>query len=355
MDLEIKAFSELNLNDPFFDSLRESYPGFDDWFKKKDRLGESAYVFFDENENILDFLYLKLEDGIIADVTPILPAKKRLKVGTFKIRPRHSRRGERFMKKIMDRAIADNVDEIYVTIFPKAELEYLIKFFERYGFTHIANKEHKDGGSEYVLVKNMRETIGDIYKDYPFVSIDGVQKKILAIKPNYHTALFPDSLLNNEDPYDLVKDVSSTNAIHKIYICWMRDVDKLQHGDIVLIYRTNDGNGPANYRSVVTSVCTVDEVKTFKDFKNEDEFVEYANEYSIFTETELRRWYRYKNNFTIVKMLYNVAFTKRVIRKALLERVRLDGNAYWGFLSITDEQFKQIIELGQADGHYFID
>lgn len=355
MDLEIKFFSELNLEDNFFDTLKESYPEFSDWFIKKAANGESAYVFFDEKGKILDFLYLKIEEDAMEDVTPVLPAKKRLKVGTFKIKPRHSRRGERFMKKIMDRAISDNVDEVYVTIFPKPELEYLIRSFEKYGFHHTANKDHGDKGSEYVLVKNMRTFEGNVVKDYPFVSRAGSEKRILAIRPDYHTALFPDSILNNEDPYDLVQDVSSTNSIHKIYICWMKDVDKLKQGDLILIYRTNDGKGYANYRSVVTSVCTVYEVKTFKDFKDENDFIQYTNQYSIFSSKELSRWYKYKNNFTVIKMLYNVAFTKKVIRKILLEEVGLDGSAYWGFLPVTDEQFNQIIELGQADGRYFID
>lgn len=355
MDLEIKLFSELNLEDTFFDTLKESYPEFSDWFNRKAENGETAYVFFDEKGKILDFLYLKIEEDAIEDVTPVLPAKKRLKVGTFKIKPRHSRRGERFMKKIMDHAISENVDEVYVTIYPKPELEYLISSFEKYGFHHIANKNHGDQGSEYVLVKDMRTFEGDIVKDYPFVSKAETEKRILAIKPDYHTALFPDSILNNEDPYDLVQDVSSTNSIHKIYICWMKDVDKLKQGDLILIYRTNDGKGYANYRSVITSVCTVHEVKTFKDFKNEDDFIKYTNQYSIFSLKELSRWYKYKNNFTVIKMLYNVAFTRKVIRKKLLEDVGLDGSAYWGFLPVTDEQFNQIVELGQADGRYFID
>ncbi|MBO7552545.1 MAG: N-acetyltransferase [Bacteroidaceae bacterium] len=355
MDLEIKSFSELNLEDTFFDSLKNSYPEFSEWFNKKAANGESAYVFFDKENNILDFLYLKIEEDSIEDVIPVLPAKKRLKVGTFKISPRHSRRGERFMKKIMDRAIADNVDEVYVTIFPKPELEYLITFFNIYGFHHVANKDHGDKGSEYVLVKNLRTYEGDIVKDYPFVSKVGCEKRILAIRPDYHTALFPDSILNNEDPYDLIQDVSSTNSIHKIYICWMKDVDKLKQGDLILIYRTNDGKGYANYRSVITSVCTVNEVKTFKDFRDENDFIDYTNQYSVFSRKDLSRWYKYKNNFTVLKMLYNVAFTKRVIRKKLLEEIGLDGNAYWGFLSVTDEQFNKIVELGQADGRYFID
>ena len=354
MDLEIKAFSELNIEDTFFDTLKESYPEFPDWFNKKAAQGETAYVFFDNAGKILDFLYLKIEEGEISDVSPKLPAKRRLKVGTFKILPRHSRRGERFMKKIMDRAIDDNVDEIYVTIYPKLELEYLIKSFENYGFYHVADKEHGELGSEYVLVKDMRTIVGDIMKDYPFVCKEGVNKWILSIKPEYHTALFPDSILNNEDPYNLVKDVSPTNSIHKIYICRMKDVDKLKKGDLVLIYRTNDGQGYANYRSVVTSVCTVNEIKTFGDFKNKEDFIKYTNQYSIFSPDELARWYDYKNNFTVIKMLYNVAFTKKVIRKTLLEQVGLDSTAYWGFLPVTDEQFNKIVKLGEADGRYFI-
>ena len=355
MDLEIKTFAELDLEDSFFDSLKESYPEFKEWFYKKIKRGESAYVFFDNYGKIIDFLYLKIEREEMNDVIPTQPIKTRLKVGTFKVKPRHTHRGERFMKKIMDCAIAEDVDEIYVTIFPKPELHYLIYLFERYGFHHVANKHHDIGGDEYVLVKNMRLIEGNIIKDYPFVSTENSSKKILAIKPNYHTALFPDSILNNENPYDLVQDISPTNSINKIYICWMKDIETLSQGDILLIYRTNDGKGYANYRSVITSVCTVDEIKTFKDFENEEDFIAYASQNSVFSTDDLRKYYRYKNNFKVVKMLYNVAFTKKVIRKTLLEDVGLDKDAYWGFMPITDEQFKHIIKLGKADERYFID
>lgn len=354
-DIVIRFFSELNIDDPFFDTLKESYPGFKDWFMRKAADNESAYVFMDRKERILDFLYLKNEDEEMNDVNPPLPAKRRLKIGTFKISQRGSKRSERFMKKIMDRAIADDVDEIYVTIFPKANLEYLIKIFEYYGFEHIANKDHGERGYEYVLVKNMRKFNGDIFKDYPFVKSEGVEKRILSIKPNYHTLLFPDSILHNENPYNLVKDISHTNSIHKIYICWMYDVNQLKKGDILLIYRTSDGLGSANYRSVVTSVCTVNEIKTYNDFYSEDDFIRYTNQYSIFPENDLRKWYRYKNNFTVIKMLYNVAFTQKVIRKSLLEEVGMNADMYWGFCPVTDEQYKRILKLGGADERYFVD
>ena len=44
---------------------------------------------------------------------------------------------------------------------------------------------------------------------------------VLSINPEYHTKLFPDSILTNELKYDLIQDVSETNSIYKIYVCWM--------------------------------------------------------------------------------------------------------------------------------------
>lgn len=353
MDLEIKRFSELDIQDPFFDSLRASYPEFNAWFNRKAEAGENAYVFFDEMGWIIDFLYLKIEEEEVSDVVPALPAKRRLKVGTFKLVSRGTRRGERFMKKIMDRAVAENVDEIYVTIFPTEELQYLIHSFERFGFEHIANKPHNGGLSEYVLVKDMHSVKNDIIKDYPFVKRNGVSKHLLSIIPDFHTKLFPDSILTNES-YNLVQDISSTNSIYKIYICWMDGVEQLKKGDLLLIYRTSDNKGPAAYRSVATSICTVDEIRTFHDFKDCDAFVNYAKPYSIFDTNDLTRWYRTRSNFVVIRMLYNVAFTRKVIRKTLLEQVGIPAEAYWGFCPLTDQQFEQIIKIGQADERYFI-
>ena len=54
-------------------------------------------------------------------------------------------------------------------------------------------------------------------------------------------------------------------------------------------------------------------------------------------------------------MLYNVAFSKRAIRKDLVENGALDAQARPSLLELKDEQFKKIIELGQANERYFID
>ena len=250
MDLQIQQFADIDLKDPFFDSLRASYPEFDEWYHKKEAVGATAYCYY-INEELKDFLYLKLEEEELSDVVPVQPLKKRLKVGTFKVDNdnRHTTRGERFMKKIMDMAIAEDVDEIYVTMFPTEELQGLIRMFEKFGFSHIADKPHEDGNTEYVLIKDMRTRVDDFKLDYPFVKKAGAAKYVLSINPEYHTQLFPDSILKNEQKYDLIQDVSETNSIYKIYLCWMQGTRELKAGDKLIIYRTTDDKGKAYYGS----------------------------------------------------------------------------------------------------------
>lgn len=344
--IHIKPFNEIDIEDPFFDSLSEDYEGFKDWFERKSEAGTEAYVQYIDGA-LKAFLYLKDEsDTPLEDVTPPRPACRRLKVGTFKVDPHNTRLGERFVKKIMDKGIVDNYDEIYLTIFPKHE--GLINLLMRYGF----KKEGTKGG-EIVMVKDLKNLSGDILLDYPLVDITNSRKFLLAIKPEYHTKMFPDSILRNEDLYDLIKDVSYTNGIHKIYISSMEGTKVLRRGDIIVIYRTSDGNGPAMYRSVVTSVCQVEEVKTKSDFAGLEEFIDYTNKYSIFDGEVLNNWFKYKPNFSVIKMTYNIALNKRVIRKCLIEELGITA-PYWGFFKLTDDQFEAILKKGEVNENLII-
>ncbi len=354
MDVRIEKFRDIDLKETFFDSLRHSYKSFDEWFQKKKDAGEEAYVYRNpDNGLILDFLYLKPETEALNEVTPPLPIKKRLKIGTFKVTSRKTRSGEYFLKRALDRALAEDVEECYVTIFPTDDLKLLISRFEAFGFKCVAQKEHSDGRKENVYVRNMREVERGVLNQYPFVRICENKKWLLSIYPDYHTKLFPDSILKTEDPYEVLQDVSETNSIHKVYVCCMRDVWNMQPGDTVIIYRTKDDKGSAAYRSVATSICVVEEIKTSDDFVCFEEFFKYANTYSIFDENQLRMWYNQGRRMTAVKMTYNVAFKRKVINKTLIESVGMNPS-YWGFCSVTDEQFKHILQLGAADERYFI-
>lgn len=338
-----RPFLEVDLEDPFFDSLKSSYDNFTDWFKRK--AGEPAYVGYNDSGEVKAFVYLKEETSIVTDVTPSIPAPC-LKIGTLKIEAHGTRLGERFIKIIFDELRKARLNLAYVTVFP--DQTALIDLFQKYGFVL-----HGTKGKEVVYVKNIPTKNRGVLLDYPVVKSTGVQKWLLAIRPEYHTPLFPDSILCNESP-ELIQDVPETNSIHKVYIGWMRDFPLLHDGDGIIIYRCqNAWGGLAWYRSVATSLCVVEEVRPKKTFRSEVEFVTYCKKHSIFSEKELSRAYRSQRlGLHAIKMTYNFAFEKRPNLRTLVMSGAVPHpkeKQYMGLLRLSDEAFSTILRLGGID------
>ncbi|WNN53764.1 N-acetyltransferase [Hafnia alvei] len=355
-NLKYIPFNEVDFSDVFFDSLKEDYShGFLDWIeRKKSSITDYAYVLYDDKNLIDGFMYLKIEKGNVDDVEPSILGSTHLKVGTFKFNPKGTLRGQRFLKKIFDHALNDAVNDIYVTVFDKHS--YLIRLFQKYGFVKHGTKTSLNG-VENVFVRNFsRDSLtGDLLSDYPFIKKQQNERiYILSIYPEYHTRLFPDSKLITESP-DIVKDISYANSIRKIYICGMADIAHLKHNDIIFIYRTSDGQGPAYYRSVITSICVVEEVRNIHSFANIDDFLKYCMRYSVFTESELRNFYKTKKYPIIISFTYNIALPKRLNRATLINDVGLNPKAYWGIMELTDSEFNKIIELSNVNESIIVD
>jgi L-amino acid N-acyltransferase YncA len=340
MNLSREKFKFINLADSFFDSLKLDYKEFSEWFAKKSE--DFAYVFKNEHGSIEGFLYLKRENGALEDVIPPLASADRIKVGTFKINAHGTKLGERFIKKIFDHVISEEVNEIYVTVFEKHAP--LISLFERYGFERKAEKITKNG-IELVLVKQLQTPFIDAVKNYPTIHLKGHNIYLLSLYPQWHTRLLPDSILKNENS-DIVQDISHTNSIHKVYLAAMNGMENLKRGDILLIYRTSDGQGSANYRSVVTSICVVEEYRKINSFNSKDEFLNYCRPYSVFTEDELSDFWLRKKYPHVLRFTYNVALKKRIIRGDLINEIGLDASAYWGFMQLHESQLLSIAEKG---------
>lgn len=346
------TFDEIDLSDPFFDSLKAQYAeGFVEWFKKKQAAKEPVLVINEPNDGSLSgFVYTKVETGPITDVEPQLPPAKRLKVGTLKIIAHGTKLGERALKKIFDRAMILGVSEVYVTVFDTHQS--LISLFERYGFEKKAKKNTKNG-QELVLVKSLEKTQSSFLKDYPRYRSSGNAKWLLAVYPEYHSNLFPDSLLKTEKT-SILEDVSHTNTIQKIYVAGIA-LTRISPGDIVVVYRTTDEPGRAKYRSVATSICVALESKKRSDFSNEQQFVDYCEKHSVFSEDQLREKWRLDKRLYTIKLLYNLALPKRPIRKVLMEDVGIAEQPRWDLKPLTDKQFERILELGEADENFIVD
>ena len=343
MELVRKKFQNINLKDAFFASLIKDYKEFSDWFARKAE--DSAYIFEDDAGNINGFLYLKTEDEAISDVSPQLPAKRRIKVGTMKINARGTKLGERFLKKIFDHALHNDVEEIYVTVFPHHDV--LIGLFLKYGFVQAAEK-HTTNGTEIVLVKSLATLQNGLNKSYPMIKNTGVNRYLLSLKPMWHTRLLPDSILRNENAR-IIEDVSHTNSIHKVYLAAMQGLEVLKPGDILLIYRTSDGAAPAHYRSVATSVGVIEEYRSIHSFASRDEFMAYCQPYSVFSDAELNQFWDRKKYPHVFRFTYNAALKRRVTRGEMIEQFGLDSNAYAGFMPLTKNQFDSIIQAGEID------
>lgn len=345
--LRLTKFRDLSIADPFFDSLKDGYDEFPDWFARK--ANEDVYIVAD-GRRLSGMVYLKEENGPVLDVEPPLPNRHWLKVGTLKIDGRGTKLGERVIKKIFDTAIEVGAEGIYVTVF---EIHAsLIALFERYGFVETGTKT-TDNGVERVLTRTLTVHDADPLKRYPFIRARGRRFWLLAIYPEYHSRLLPDSILRNE-PREIVQDVSHSNTIHKVYISGLA-LQRMSPGDAVLFYRTTDQPGRAYFRSVVTSVCVVEEVRQKRDFGGLADFLAYTRPRSVFDEGELTEKYHTMQRLAVAKMTYNAAFGRRITRGALLDGRIVEEQPRWDLRELSRAQFDQILQMGAVNARLVID
>ena len=340
-----KHFGEINLKDPFFDSFREDYKGFDKWFNKK--ADEVAYVTYN-NDCLLSFLYLKVEskEENYSDIVPVFAPKKRLKIGTFKVVSNGVRLGERFLKIVFDNAIKNRVDEIYVTIFDRSdEHRRLIDLLEEWGFAY-CGKKASSSGEELVYVRVFRPAYNSESPNstYPYISRQA-DAFLVPIYPEYHTELLPDSILKTESPTAFAENEPHRNAIRKVYISRSLERD-LKSGDIIIFYRTG-----GLYKSVVTTIGIIDEV--IFDIANENDFIAKCRKRSVFTDKSLSEHWNYNKDLRpfIVNFLFVYSLPKRITLKQLIEFGIVKGvdSAPRGFQRITSEQFNVLLRETNTD------
>lgn len=341
-----KRFGELNLDDSFFDSFKEDYPGFKKWFNSK--ANEPAYVTLNDGK-ILSFLYLKAEgtDESYNDINPVFTAKRRIKIGTFKVVSNGLKLGERFLKIVFDNAILNKVDEIYLTIFNhRDEHKRLIDLIEVWGFVYWGMK-----GNEHVYVRQFTPAFdfSNLKKTYPFISErNGIF--IVPIYEDYHTELLPDSILNTESPLDFVEAYPHRNAITKVYVS--RAIKPHPNkGDVLVFYRTG-----GYYKSVVTTIAIVEEV--IYNIASETEFINHCRKGSVFPENELKAMWNYKSSKPfVIRFLYVYSFPHRINMKQLIDFGILQGvdDAPRGFKPISSDQFQIILKQTKSNESFIID
>lgn len=342
-----KKFSDVDLDDSFFDSLKADYPEFKDWFYKKRDMNEDTLVYNDD-DGVGAFLYLKDEEEPIELANGNLPRERRLKIGTLRLseRQRGIRLGEGAIGVALWKWQEKRVDEIYVTVYDKHT--ELVRLFERFGFI-IAGK-NKRGESVYIKTRKNID-YSDPYKSFPFIKSNFDKAGVIPITESFHDKLFPYSeLMGNKKE---IEEITAGNGITKVFIGTPWTPTNYQIEEPVGIYRVYEGETGKTYKSVITSYATITKIDIVKSNNycriSQDKFIEMAGNKSVFSFEELIQIYNNNKNVEMIELVYNGFFGKghNINHKTLVSNNLFPCHPYQ--INYTKEQFIKILGMGESD------
>jgi len=259
-----------HLGSEFFDSLREGYPGFDEWFRDKAREGRRAWITWEE-QGVLGAIciFAHQTDEPITQEGMILPGPA-LKLSTFKVAPavRGRKIGELFLKAAFRYATQNRLEHIFI----HGDLDkyhFLFELLEDFGFANVGSDPGSDGRDVVYLKKHPVEQPQDqdlqpfeyLRRYFPHFRHDlAVRKFVVPIQPHFHRTLFPD-YDSPVDPqlalFDLQSPNTTGNAIKLAYLCHAQ-ISTVHPGDVVLFYRSDD-------ERAITSVGVVEDFQSLSD------------------------------------------------------------------------------------------
>lgn len=354
-NFSLKKFSEIDLNDPFFDSLKADYPvegnvkPFEVWFPEKAQEGRTALV-FDDEDGIGAFVCIKNEAEPITLQNQTLPQKERCKITTIKIaeRFRGQRIGEGAIGLVLWKWQDLGLEDIYVTVFDKHDL--LIALLTKFGFVKVGYNLNGEG--VYLRSRNNVD-YSDPYKSFPFINPDFENAGYLCVNDIYHDTLFPYSELKNT----LQKSValSVKNGLSKIYVGAQYTVPPYKIGEPIFIYRIHTGAGVKRYKSCLTSFCIVTNViavkRNYTHLMTFAELLAKIGNKSVFDASELQTKYNNNQNMFVIEMLYYGYFGEgHNINMDALETKGFWSSSHNGtypaLIRLTPDEFKQILREG---------
>lgn len=326
------------LSQAFFNSLREGYAGFDDWFRKKARENRMAWVYRDES-GVLGAIciYAVQTDEAVTDDSAKLEGEA-LKLCTFKVGQgvRGRKIGELFLKAAFRYGTENACEHIFI----HADVEkhnYLVNllidfgFEDRgaYGLDRVFVKRHPIAAPDDVGIPPL-EYVQRFYPHYQAGT--QVRKFLVPIQQGYHRILFPD--------YDAVQSLlfiaggSIGNAIKLAYLCHSA-AKKIRPGDVLLFYRTED-------ERAVTSLGVVDQFAVLDDAAKIAALVSRRTVYSI---KEIEDMVSQPTKVILFRLV------KHLARPVSYQQLQNDGVVTGPIQSITnisDDNFSRVLAAGGA-------
>jgi rRNA-processing protein FCF1 len=337
----------LRIADPFFESLKREYQGFENWFRRISQEGRKCWVYFRVDSSIGALLIYKIEDEPI-DSTPPLPKARRLKLSTFKVDEAGFKIGELFVKLSIEYAINNDIREIYLTHFIKAS-DSLVDLIGKYGFLKVSKKEN----GEDVFFKTLFPNRAQI-KTLPPQEVakncwpnfcDGriVRKFIIPIRPQYYDRLFIEHEGRQTEIIEhMGQFIIEGNTIEKAYLCHS-GIRKVFPGDILLFYRSQD---------LKELKCLGVIEKVYTNLRDKDRIIKIVGKRTVYTIDEIAVIARKPT--TVILFTWHFGL-KRPLKLVKMKEMKILSAAPQSIVRISHEKYLRIKSEGALDERFTID
>lgn len=347
-----KAY-ELDIRAEIFDSLREGYPEFDDWFVEKCQRAQRDCWVIEVDEEIVGIVIYKVESSGATDA--LSTGSKFLKLCTFKMSPsyRGERFGEQLLKQALWHAASNAFDVIYVTAFEDQAV--LINLLNHFGF----RITYRNKRGEFVLEKSISK---DVNKPKDMLPLEATlinypryyhgnenSKFAVPIQGDYFDRLFPENDGKRQGELFRPGELSTPmlnqkripgNTIRKVYVC-RSNSERVRPGDVIVFYKSQrEGDDHSQ------CATTLGVVEGYSEAVTRDELVKMTSKRSVFSDEFLGDMFN--DNTSPVKVLDFLLighFQTPIPLRRLIDFGAVKS-APQSIAHIPDEAFECIIQAG---------
>lgn len=289
---EVEAH-EIDHEDKFFNSLRDGYPDFNNWWSEKCiKQHRPCWVVYD-GEELAGLIVRKDESANDTDAVTLV--QRILKVCTFKVAPdkRGVKLGELLLKQVLWYAQANGYELAYLTTYE--DQVALMNLLEFYGFQNAG--ENQNGEFIYErrfssdkLVRNPNIPSFDLARmHYPrFLLDEQVRGFGIPIREAYHDTLYPDLWLPRQQDFfagssGAGKPARPGNTIRKVYLC--RAQSQLgDPGSVLFFYKGASTEEPSQAMTAVGILESVTLAYSTRDL------MQLTGGRSVYSEEQLAEW-----------------------------------------------------------------
>ncbi len=337
-DVELHTLTA-QLTEPFFDSIRADYAGFDDWFRRKAMEGRRAWVYRDGADQSLAAIciYAVQSDEPITDDRTVL-AGDALKLCTFKVGDtvRGRKIGELFLKAAFQYATRHQCESIFLHA-NDVQQTRLTNLLEDFGFRPAGLY-----GGDSVYVKKhpiapparLIDPFEYVRLYYPhYLSDARVQKFLVPIQPPFHNILFPDYQRPGRALPAAHPQRHVGNAMKLAYLCHTPSKQP-RRGDIIVFYRSGD----------MRAATTLGIVESYEWSESAEEIARIVSRRTVYTNDQIERMAETETKVMLFRLIHHL---QNPVPFGKLRRLRIVRGPVQSITHITDESFSRVLQAAE--------